>query len=230
MAQLLHVQVEHYIQEYITNNELKPGTSLPSERTLAEHCHVSRNVVRQALKNLSEKRIIDLIPKCGATVAFSSDENIVRSIREMLATNQDMIMYALDVREVIESSIVEKCMNNINESFLIEMDNIWEKMDEYRIEKRVEPFLKADMEFHERIAKQLPNPFFHMILKGVFLDTPQIFDVTRTLDTAMADTQFEHKLILDGLHRNDTELATLAIHLQISNIRRDLQTVLFNDF
>ena len=57
-AELLRDKIEHYINELIDNNRIKPGDKLPSERQLAGRFNTSNMPVRQALQGLVEKGML----------------------------------------------------------------------------------------------------------------------------------------------------------------------------
>ena len=226
MSEPLYQSVAEKIQNMILDNKMAPGTPLPSERAMANQYHVSRNVIRQALEELTNKNIIDIVPKRGASVSYNSDENIIKSLRQMISRNRDTHLYSLELREVLEVAIIERCIPYITDDFLQKLDDIWTDMESYRVQRKMELFLRSDREFHETIAKQVPNPLFHMLLRSLFIQNPDIFNISKAYeDTAYTDTQKEHKMIIDGLKRRNKEICALAVHLSIDNIRNDLSTI-----
>ncbi len=226
MNEPLYLSVEEQIQSMIRAKGLSPGTPLPSERALAEQYHVSRNVVRQALNELAQKNIIDIIPKRGALVSFNSDENIFKSLRQMIARNANTHLDYLEIREILEVAIIEKCIPFVTDEFIDKLTEIWNQMETFRHQRKMEPFLKSDQEFHEIIAKQLPNPLFYVLLKTVFVQNPDIFSISKAVEkTAYEDTQNEHKMMIDGLRRRSKEICRMAVLMTFDDIRRDLQII-----
>jgi DNA-binding GntR family transcriptional regulator len=79
----------HFIVESLTRaiveHRLQPGTKL-AEQKLADHFGVSRTLVRQALHQLSQNRLIKLEPARGAFVAAptSSEARQLFAVRRML--------------------------------------------------------------------------------------------------------------------------------------------------
>ncbi len=55
-------QVAEQIEKRILVGELRSGDRLPTERELAEQFHVSRTAVREAMKNLAQKGLVDMRP------------------------------------------------------------------------------------------------------------------------------------------------------------------------
>ncbi len=85
----MEISSTHHIVESLTRaiveHRLHPGTKL-AEQKLANHFGVSRTLVRQALFQLSQKRLIKLEPARGAFVAAPSVEEAkqVFAVRRML--------------------------------------------------------------------------------------------------------------------------------------------------
>ena len=59
----------------IAQGEYAPGTALPSEAELCNRFEVSRNVMREIIKMLSTKRLIDAQPHRGLFVMPSEQWN-----------------------------------------------------------------------------------------------------------------------------------------------------------
>lgn len=80
-------QIVESLTRAIVEHRLHPGTKL-AEQKLADHFGVSRTLVRQALFQLSQNRLIRLEPARGAFVAAPSVEEAkqVFAVRRMLET------------------------------------------------------------------------------------------------------------------------------------------------
>ena len=55
----LYEQIVQQIEESILNGALRPGDQLPAERELAGRFGVSRTAVREAVKTLQEKGLVE---------------------------------------------------------------------------------------------------------------------------------------------------------------------------
>uniref|UniRef100_A0A182TCN1 HTH gntR-type domain-containing protein n=1 Tax=Anopheles maculatus TaxID=74869 RepID=A0A182TCN1_9DIPT len=61
----IYRQIADTLRQQIANGELKPGDALPTEALLREQYGVSRVTVRQALKLLTEERVIESLQGSG---------------------------------------------------------------------------------------------------------------------------------------------------------------------
>ena len=77
--------IVHALTRAIVEHRLQPATKL-GEQALADHFGVSRTLVRQALNQLSQKRLVTLEPARGAFVASPSADEArqVFAVRRML--------------------------------------------------------------------------------------------------------------------------------------------------
>jgi DNA-binding FadR family transcriptional regulator len=79
----MSAQVAKILGTRIVGGEYQPGDSLPIEGDLCAQFGVSRTTIREAIKHLAGKRLIDVQPKVGTRVLPFSDWNLLD--REVLA-------------------------------------------------------------------------------------------------------------------------------------------------
>jgi len=73
-------RVAEQIEKRILDGELRSGDRLPTERDLAEQFHVSRTAVREAMKILAQKGLVDMRPGRGTIVIDGAHEAMQHSI------------------------------------------------------------------------------------------------------------------------------------------------------
>ena len=61
-------QIAMQIEQQILRGDLHSGDRLPTERELAEQFHASRTAVREAMKTLAQKGLVDMRPGRGTMV------------------------------------------------------------------------------------------------------------------------------------------------------------------
>lgn len=79
----MSTQVANHIGMRIVSGEFLPGASLPIESELCETYGVSRTTIREAIKSLAGKRLIEVSPKIGTRVMPFSEWNLLD--RDVLA-------------------------------------------------------------------------------------------------------------------------------------------------
>ncbi|MEP6899272.1 MAG: GntR family transcriptional regulator [Rhodanobacter sp.] len=104
-AQPAH-QLIHELRRLIVSGELKPGDGLPREELLAERMNVSRTALREAMKVLSAKGLIQSRQKTGTrvrdTIYWNQLDADVLAWRCASMPTDDFVEKLVEMREVIE--------------------------------------------------------------------------------------------------------------------------------
>src|SRR6202011_6040520 len=102
----LYEQIVLQIEDSIHKGELKIGDQLPAERELAEQFGVSRTAVREAVKALREKGIVEAHPGRGTFITNGSSHSIWQSLDRMIRDGQpEAMVHLVEVREILEPEI-----------------------------------------------------------------------------------------------------------------------------
>ena len=102
----LYEQIVQQIEESILKGEIVEGSQLPAERELAEQFGVSRTAVREAIKALQEKGLVDALPGRGTFVTNGSSNGMRRSLDRMVKGGESHgLAYLVEVREMLEPEI-----------------------------------------------------------------------------------------------------------------------------
>jgi GntR family L-lactate dehydrogenase operon transcriptional regulator len=90
------------IEGLITSGQLGVGERLPSERELAEHFQVSRVVVREALRDLQARGIVEVRQGSGAYVQMIPSEALTRSLTLLLKLEKPAFIDLMIARRALE--------------------------------------------------------------------------------------------------------------------------------
>src|ERR1700722_20051939 len=102
----LYEQIVQQIEESIMQGTLKPGDQLPAERELAQQFGVSRTAVREAVKTLREKGLLEAYSGRGTFITDGTSENIRQSLDRMIKIGQpEGSLYWAEVRATLELEI-----------------------------------------------------------------------------------------------------------------------------
>ena len=189
----------------IVEHRLHPGTKLP-EQKLADHFGVSRTLVRQALFQLSQNRLIRLEPARGAFVAAPSvmEARQVFAVRRMLEAE----MTRAFVREVTPAKI-KALKNHIAREKTALLRNDASKRNQ----------LLGD--FHVRIAELMGNEVLAQVL-GELVSRCALITLLYQTASAAEHSNGEHTAIVKALAARDE---TLAVHLMsehLLNVEKNL--------
>src|SRR2546426_9746 len=99
-------KIAEQIEKRILGGELRSGDRLPTERELSEQFHVSRTAVREAMKTLAQRGLVDMRPGRGTIVIDGTSQAMRHSMGLMMKVGQAGSSESLvEVREIIEPEI-----------------------------------------------------------------------------------------------------------------------------
>src|SRR5580658_8651832 len=118
----LYEQIVQQVEDSILKGQLKPGDQLPAERDLAQRFGVSRTAVREAVKTLREKGLVEPCSGRGTFVTDGTSQAIRQSLDLMIRINQQEGSANLaELRLVLEPEIAALAAQRIEELLVATM-------------------------------------------------------------------------------------------------------------
>lgn len=218
----LYEQIVQQVEDSIHKGALKSGDQLPPERELAHQFGVSRTAVREAVKALHEKGLVEAYPGRGTFITDGTSYSVRQSLDRMLKIGQaEGAGYLAEVREILEPEIAALAATRADEEDLASMREQVAIMD--RARKDPEAFIEADLDFHLALAEAAANPLILSLIDsivGVLREQRmRIFHVEGGPDRG----QYHHKRILEAVERRDALGAREAMKAHLRQVREDSQ-------
>lgn len=221
MENFLYNDISAQLEKQIRSEAFAVGEKLPSERVLAQQYGVSRNVVREALRTLSEKGLVEIRMGKGTYIPAHRDEQIAARLGDAISNSTATLFEILEVREALELAIVAKSVARAGAEDVERLKRIYEAMEKAR--GNPERFVALDEKFHIGLAQSCGNSTF-VLLTNVFyrLTDQRLFEISRLFPERIESAQTEHKKLIRSIEKHDSEaaLATMRVHLR--DIREDL--------
>ncbi|TKI53053.1 FadR family transcriptional regulator [Lysinibacillus mangiferihumi] len=219
------------IQEYFLNGELQPGEKLPTERELASRFNVSRTSVREALRKLEIKGIIDIKQGSGSFLKSPECHSLGQELSStILKTEKKLIYEMLELRQTLEVECAFLASQRATSEDLERIGQALEMMNQ--VKNDVELGIQADLSFHINIVLAAHNSIFSQLFQTLSEHMQDTIRVTRTqrlkdLDRTQ-ETIDEHKEIYLAIAAGDATQAKQLMEKHIKQIRRELTSSLFN--
>jgi len=162
----LSAQAADQIVRMILDQQLPTGAKLPSERQLAEALGVSRTVVREAIRLLEARRLVEVQAGCGAVVRGVGPAPVTESIN-MLFEQADAKVSFDDlqaVRGVLEVATAGLAAKHATPADLEFMAAALEQMIHAG---QVDDQIQGDYDFHMAIARATQNQVFVLLLQAL---------------------------------------------------------------
>ena len=216
----LYEQIVDQIEDRILSGELQKDDRLPSERELAESFGVSRTAVREAIKALTEKGLVEVHPGRGTFVTDGTINAVRHSLGRALQYRTDKAPGDLvAVRELLEPEIAAIAADRRNDEHLNAMRLAVEAMDD--LMDSPQDFIEADLDFHLALAEATGNSLITLLIDP-------IVDLLREQRTRIFNTpggptrgQAHHKQILEAVSKGDPEAARRTMREHLKQVRED---------
>lgn len=118
----LQSEIIRYIQNYIQENGLKPGDRLPSQEKLIEMMGVSRTSLREAMKTLEARNVLEAKNGKGIYVGSQEVNDLLRLID--FAKEKELLLDTLEVRKILEREILRMVIHSVTQEELEELGAI----------------------------------------------------------------------------------------------------------
>jgi GntR family transcriptional repressor for pyruvate dehydrogenase complex len=216
----LYEQIVQQIEESILKGELKAGDQLPAERELAQRFGVSRTAVREAVKALREKGLVEAYSGRGTFITDGTSQAVRQSFDLMVKIGQpEGSTHLAEVRSILEPGIAALAASRAQESDLAVLREAVAVMD--RAQHDPDAYIEADLDFHLALAEAAGNPLILSLIDSIVgllrEQRMRIFNVAGGPERG----QFHHKRILEAMERRDPEKASEAMRAHLEQVRED---------
>ncbi len=207
----VYQEVAKQLERHITE-ELKPGDLLPPERQLVQMLGVSRSSVRDAIRSLELKGLLE--PRQGIGTVVCSPDAAPGPLATALLEKRKMIAELLDVRNMIEPPLAGRAALHVSRDEIAEMEEIL-----VRQEAKVrggELGIDEDSEFHYNVALASNNSAVLKIVDVLMDLLRETRERTLQVEGRQEKSLAGHHRILSALKRGDAGAAEAAMrrHLQ----------------
>lgn len=218
----LYEQIVQQIEESVLKGSLKPGDQLPAERELAQQLGVSRTAVREAVKALREKGLVEAYSGRGTFITDGTSHAARQSFDLMVKIGQQESSANLaELRLILEPGIAALAAQRIEEEYLTAMREAVAVMD--RSLKDPGAYIEADLDFHLALAETVANPLILSLIDSIVgllrEQRIRIFNV----EGGPQRGQIHHKRILEAMEQHNPEMARSAMSSHLEQVSQDSQ-------
>ncbi|KIQ69119.1 Transcriptional regulator [Wenxinia marina DSM 24838] len=213
-ARTSHEAVVEALGQAIVDGRLPPGALLPRDEQLIESYGVSRTVLREAMKTLAAKGMIEPRARVGTRVRPRTDWTMfdAQLLRWHLeASPTPAFLGALfEMRGAFEPFAAGLAARHADAAAVGEMRAEVARM---RAAEDQTAFARADLQLHRTILSATENPFFHSL--GSLIEAALLTVLRLSSPVGHPDRQAEvcaqHDRIVDAIARGDAVGAEAAM-------------------
>ena len=149
--------------ESLVFDELEPGHALPSEGELAQDLGVSRLTVREGMRQLSARGLIEVHNGRRPVVASPNGKGVGDFFRNAIRRDPRSLLDLLEVRQALEVHIAVLAARNASRASVLAMQAAIDSMA--RNISSPEDFNEADIQFHELLAAATGNQMLSILIE-----------------------------------------------------------------
>jgi GntR family transcriptional repressor for pyruvate dehydrogenase complex len=218
----LYEQIVRQIEDSILKGDLKGGEQLPAERDLAQQFGVSRTAVREAMKTLREKGLVEAYAGRGTFVTNETSRSMRHTLDRMMRSGpSESAGHLVEVREILEPEIAALAAKRADEEARCAMRESITVMEASRLDP--EGFIEGDLDFHLALAEAAGNPLILSLIDSIVGLLREQRLRTYHIDGGPERGQYHHKRILEAIERRDPLSAREAMFAHLRQVREDSQ-------
>jgi GntR family transcriptional repressor for pyruvate dehydrogenase complex len=217
--------VVEQIQEAIFDGRLETGQTLPAERELKTMFNISRGTLREALRVLEQKGLIEIkLGVGGGSVVKTVDteqvsESLGLLIRSQKVSLNHLAQFREDVEGIIASHAAKKHTKKDIQTLHLLLDRAGGCVAKGRSQRNA--FLNIDKQIHMTMADITGNPIYISVLHSIHDNIHQYYD--RFLSMEEPELQENYKdlcSIVAAVENGDEELARSLAEKHVQRFSR----------
>jgi GntR family transcriptional regulator, transcriptional repressor for pyruvate dehydrogenase complex len=210
-------QIAARIEALIISRELRTGDKLPAERELAESFGVSRPAVREALKLLGERGLVQSRMGHGTFIVDPGLNGVVSSIAVASRMRNTTLGHLNEARYNLEVPCAGWAAERATPADVDKMQAAVEAMETNLHD--LPKYMQADLEFHAAIAAATQNPIF-VILNHSIIDLVQHMRALLTTPEEAALGQLTHRRLVECIGSQNAAGAREAMQEHLEHVAR----------
>ncbi len=211
----------------IEEGSLKIGERLPGERELVEQLDVGRASVREALRILEARGVIEVRPGKGAFVVGMPAEatGTEESLRLWFKEHEAEVFDMLEVRSALERKAAYLAASRADAAQIGGMNETLDRASEIAESGQLGRLSELDRKFHQQLAAASGNA---LLAKLVDSSIEALVTPRRSISTLPGRAQQsirEHRVIVRAITDGKQEAAETAVSDHISSVRKSILTL-----
>jgi GntR family transcriptional repressor for pyruvate dehydrogenase complex len=197
---------------FIEAHDLKPGKLLPPESQLAADFGVSRPIIREALKSLEGRGIVEVVSGKGAFVKPLDSQPLQLFFQRAVRIERDAVIDLMELRKGIEVQSAAFAAQRCTPDDIAKLAEIVAEMR--RNLHSPETYVDLDVAFHRQIASMTHNSMmYHLVvaIRDAIKNTLHESLLRQQTDEQLERVQTGHEAIFSSLEQGDVAAAERAM-------------------
>lgn len=202
--------------QMILNGELQPGEQLPPERELATMLSVSRPSLREALRMLAQRNIIDRQHGRGTYVSSLEPKLLIESFDYLLSLQSVSMAQILETRRLVEVGAAGLAAERATDAELQALTHLVAEMG--GLCANADLFLEADIRLHRLIAEATHNPLLNRVVTSLLYLNYADGDMRTRQASIIPQIHTDHLALVAALEQRNSAAACAAMERHIQTL------------
>jgi len=210
------------IEEAILDGRLKTGDTLPSERQLKEMFSISRGTLREALRVLEQKGLIEIKLGVGggSVVRDVNADQISESLGLLIRSQNVSLNHLAEFREDVEGIVAARAAARHRKKDIAGLKSLLAKafkcIDGGILQR--DAFIEIDKQIHLKLAQVAQNPIYLSVLHSIHNNIHRYYD--RFLSMEERELQENYQDLCDLVQAVENGRSDQARRLARSHVHR----------
>jgi len=213
------------IQYQIMDGKFTPGMMVPPERELCEQLGVSRTVLREAVRMLVSRGLLETRPGVGTLVKEITSDQVKQPLAMILTQSGSINLDHLNqVRQILEIAIIQLAAKEATHGEISRLKSLYQKMEE-NSEIPLE-YSILDGDYHRALAEITHNPFLVILLDTIRDSMESVRIMVLKHPGLIATVNKDHLKMIELIEAHDPAAAGLAMRTHLEHARQIQKEVL----
>lgn len=220
----LHNLVVQQLGRLIVSGELAPGEGLPREEVLAERLNVSRTALREAMKVLVAKGLIESRQRTGARVReaiyWNQLDADVLGWRCASMPTESFVEKLVEMRELIEPGAAAAAAKRRTDEQLAALKAAYDAM---AASEDLDAWAEADLAFHETLLRATNNELMVSLFSVIETALGTFFLLSASNAASFKAALPHHEKVYEAVRRRQPEVARQAMLKMVGESRDNIR-------
>lgn len=212
----LHGRVVNELGRRIVSGEFPAGAHLPNQGECCDLVGASRSVLREALRVLAAKGMVEARPKAGTFIRPRADWNFLDAdiLEWSLETPEaiNVLRHLYELRHMVEPVTASMAAKRAKLEDFIAIGKAYEEMAASHYDHRI---IEPDLRFHRAIIAASGNEVFVSLGKVIESTLKIAFHIGSRNTQSQQESLDMHKAVLDAIVERDSSAARAAMETLI---------------
>lgn len=216
----LHGQVVQELGHRVVGGHYPADKVLPNEELLCQELAVSRTALREAVKVLAAKGLLEARPRIGTRVRTKDQWNLldpdILAWRCATGVDADFLRHLTELREIIEPSAAALAATSRSTE---QLESIAQALRTMETASTIAQWVQADLEFHTAVLKATNNPLLMPLAAIIGSALESLLGVTARTSDNFKQALPDHQKVFDAIRLQEPQNALHRMAGMLSDTR-----------